>query len=284
MSNTCKDTQKFITAEASTKASFRTQGAIDKFLNILDVNLFRKLNTKWSNYAKETYNVDGRLFSEDGNKAIPNTQMFRKIDAAKGIFYQEDETVAQQEQEPVVPQKASPETIAKMKEIAVKMNVSLQNLADYAREAGLDIKDVNGVADLMRGVIAIAEGKEDQALTEEVVHIATAIIEQRNPALVTEMISKIDKFAIYKQTFEQYKNNPAYQLSNGKPNVRKIKKEAVDKLITAAIVNQNTGDEFFPELALDENQSLIRKWWNSVLNWIRGAYKNTGLDASIQSR
>lgn len=278
MSNTCKDTQKFITAEASTKASFRTQGAIDKFLNILDVNLFRKLNTKWSNYAKETYNVDGRLFSEDGNKAIPNTQMFRKIDAAKGLFYQEDETVAQQEQEPVVPQKASPETIAKMKEIAVKMNVSLQNLADYAREAGLDIKDVNGVADLMRGVIAIAEGKEDQTLTEEVVHIATAIIEQRNPALVTEMISKIDKFAIYKQTFEQYKNNPAYQLSNGKPDVRKIKKEAVDKLITAVIVNQNTGDEFFPELALDENQSLVRKWWNSVLNWIRGAYKDTGLD------
>lgn len=278
MSNTCKDTQKFRTSEASTKAAMRTKGAIDKFLNIVDLNLFRTLTTKWSNYAKETYNVDGRLFSEDGNKAIPNKQMFKKIDAAKGIFYQKDETISQEEKEPVAIQRASPEIIAKMKQIAVKMNVSLQNLADYAKDADLDTTDINGIADLMRGVIAIAEGKEDQALTEEVVHIATAIIEQRNPALITEMISKIDKFAIYKQTFEQYKNNPAYQLANGTPNIRKIKKEAVDKLITAAIVNQNIGDEFFPELALDENQSLIRKWWNSILNWIRGEYKNTGLD------
>lgn len=278
MSNTCKDTQKFITSEASTKASFRTQGAIDKFLNILDLNLFRKLNSKWSEYAKETYNVDGRLFSEDGNKAVPNTKMFRNIDAAKGLFYNQEETVAKEEQEPTVPQKASPETIAKMKEVAVKMNVSLQNLADYAKDAGLDTTDVNGVADLMRGVIAIAEGKEDVALTEEVVHIATAIIEQRNPDLVTEMISKIDKFAIYKQTFDQYKDNPAYQLANGKPNVRKIKKEAVDKLITAVIVNENIGDEIFPELASDGNQSLIRRWWNSILNWIRGSYKDTGLN------
>jgi len=278
MSNTCKDTQKFLTAEASTKASFRTQGAIDKFLNILDVNLFRKLNTKWSNYAKEQYDVNGRLFSEDGNKAIPNTQMFKKIDAAKGIFYQEDEASNRQEQEPITQQKASPELITKVKEIAEKMNVSIQNLADYAKDAGLETTSVNGVADLMRGVIAIAEGKEGEALTEEVVHIATAIIEQKNPALVTEMISKIDKFAIYKRVFDQYKDNPAYQLPNGKPNIRKIKKEAVDKLITEAIVNQSNGNEFFPELALDENHSIIRRWWNSILNLIRDAYKNTGVN------
>ena len=57
------------------------------------------------------------------------------------------------------------------------------------------------------------------------------------PKLITELISKIDRFKIYKQTFEAYKDNKNYQLSNGKPDIRKIKKEAADKLITEIINN-----------------------------------------------
>ena len=40
----CKDKNKFVTAEASSKASLKSKGAIDEFLNIKDENLFRKLN------------------------------------------------------------------------------------------------------------------------------------------------------------------------------------------------------------------------------------------------
>jgi hypothetical protein len=32
------------------------------------------------------------------------------------------------------------------------------------------------------------------------VHIATGILEQTNPSVVTRLISQIDKFAIYKRT------------------------------------------------------------------------------------
>jgi hypothetical protein len=276
MSNTCKDKQKFKTSEAATKSAMRTKGAINEFLKILDLPLFRRLNSQYSNYASEKYNIKERLFFEDGDRAVPNRGAFKQIDNIKGIHYQISEDTIQSEEEVIQP-KATPEVIANMKKIAEKMNVSLQDLATYAKETGLDTKDVNGVADLMRGVIAIAEGKEEFTLTEEVVHIATAIIEQKNPKLVTEMVSKIANFTIYQRTFNEYKNNPAYQLSDGKPDIRKIKKEAVDKLITEVIVNQGEGSEYFPELASDENQSLIRKWWNAILDFFKGEYNNAGI-------
>lgn len=174
---------------------------------------------------------------------------------------------------------ASPETIGKVKKLLEKMGVSIKDLATYVKEAGLtNVKGVNGVADLTRRIIAIAEGKEDVALTEEMVHIATAILEQKNPQLVTQMISKIDRFAIYKRTLDEYKNNPAYQLPNGKPNIRKIKKEAVDKLISELIVLNNEGNTQFPELLEEENRSVVRNWWQKILDWFRGMYKAANID------
>jgi len=173
---------------------------------------------------------------------------------------------------------ASPETIKKVKQILEKMGVSIQDLSDYAKSTGLDSKGVNAVADIVNRIIAVAEGKEDVALTEEMVHIATAVLEQKNPNLVTEMISKIDRFAIYKRTFDEYKNNPAYQLANGKPNIRKIKKEAVDKLIAELIVYNSEGTTEFPELLDEVNRSTVRSWWQKILDWFRGMYQASNID------
>ena len=79
----CNDKKKFKTAEASTKASLRTKGAIDKFLNILDYNLFNNLNNKWTDNARQRFNISGKLFYEENNKALPNKEAFRKIDNSK---------------------------------------------------------------------------------------------------------------------------------------------------------------------------------------------------------
>lgn len=188
----------------------------------------------------------------------------------RGEFFQLEETVP-------LPA-ASEETLKKVKEVAKKMGIDIQDLATYARRTGLDITSVNGVTDLVRGVIAIANGKEDVALTEEMVHIATAILEQTNPALVTEMISKIDRFEIYKKTLKQYKDRKEYQLPDGKPNIRKIKKEAVDKLITELIVNGSEGSLEFPELSNEANRSFIRNLWQKVLDFIKGTYRAANID------
>ena len=90
----CNDKKKFKTAEASSKASLRTKGAIDKFLNILDVNMFNKLNKKWTTDAVERFDITGKLFYNDNDKAVANKVAFKKIDNAKGINYQKNQTVS----------------------------------------------------------------------------------------------------------------------------------------------------------------------------------------------
>lgn len=178
--------------------------------------------------------------------------------------------------ENVIVPEASPELLERVKKVIDQMGVSVTDLATYAKESGLDTKDVNGLADLTRGIIAIAEGKEGVALTEEMVHVATAILEQTNPRIVTEMISKIGGFKIYNQTYEAYKDK--YVLPNGKPDIRRIKKEAVDKLITEVIVNGGENIENYPELQNEETVSLIRSFWNAILDFFRAANRKVNID------
>lgn len=89
----------FTTNEASTKAWFRTNKIIDKNLNIIEgqLNAFRVQNTKFSKDAFNKYSNNGikptdRMFLEEGGgkKAVPNIDMFRRIDAAQGKFYPEN--------------------------------------------------------------------------------------------------------------------------------------------------------------------------------------------------
>ena len=175
--------------------------------------------------------------------------------------------------------KASPETIEKVKEAAKKMGISFTDLATYLKgNPDMTSTSVNALADLTQGVIAISQGKEDVALTEEMVHVATAILEQTNPALVKEMITKITKFKIYQTTLAAYRDNPAYQLENGKPDIRKIKKESVDKLITELIIEQNQGSTEYPELLEEVNRSMWRGFWQKVLNFFNINYKKANLD------
>jgi len=171
------------------------------------------------------------------------------------------------------PSIATEETIKLVKEVAKKMGIDIQELKGK--------EGVNATADLISGIIAIAEGKESEAITEETVHIATAILEQTNPKMVTEMIAKIDKFQIYKRVYNEYKDT--YTLPNGKPDIRKIKKEAVDRLIAEIIVNNNENLDQNPELREEINQSLVKGWWNSILQWIKSLYKKANIDIFKQA-
>jgi len=91
MAKNCRDTEKFTTAEASTKAWFRTNGLLDKFLRIPEGKLvkFREANAALSKKANNEMNIPGKIFTEieGGTRALPNIMMFHKIDAFKGKFY-----------------------------------------------------------------------------------------------------------------------------------------------------------------------------------------------------
>lgn len=179
---------------------------------------------------------------------------------------------------------ASKETVEQMKKVAEQMGVNLIALDEYIKgNPDVNVKGVNGLADLMKGIIAIAQGKEDVALTEEMVHIATSIIEQVNPQLVTNLISKISQYKIYNIVLEKYKTNKAYQLPNGKPNIRKIKKEAVDKLIAEMIINMSEGTTEFPELLEKESRNLVQQMWDAILSSIRALYRKSDIDLFQQT-
>jgi hypothetical protein len=180
--------------------------------------------------------------------------------------------------------KASDKTVEVMKNVAKQMDVDIQSLDEYAKgNPSIVTKGINGLADLVKGVVAIAQGMENYTLTEEIVHVATAIIEQTNPRLVTEMISKIGRFKIYDETLKAYKGKKAYQLSDGKPDIRKIKKEAVDKLIAELIINESEGSTQFPELLMESERSMIQKWWDTILDFIRGQYRKSNIDIFQQT-
>lgn len=91
MAKNCKDSENFTTAEASTKAWFRTNGLLDRFLKIPEGNLvkFREANASLSKKANDEMGIPGKIFTEieGGTRALPNTTMFHKIDAFKGKFY-----------------------------------------------------------------------------------------------------------------------------------------------------------------------------------------------------
>jgi hypothetical protein len=96
----------FRTSEASTKAWFRTRGLLDQYLNIPEgkLNDFRMANGKWSAEAENRYGIKGRLFTETngGKKAIPNTELFQKIDFIKmnGVEDPEIDTIYKEKLSP----------------------------------------------------------------------------------------------------------------------------------------------------------------------------------------
>ena len=103
----------------------------------------------------------------------------------------------------VVEDKSSKQSLDILKAAANEMGIDFVSLDQYAKaNPDIDVKGVNGLADLVKGVIATSQGVEDVVVTQEIIHVATAILEQTNPRLITELISKIDRFKIYKQVFD----------------------------------------------------------------------------------
>lgn len=174
---------------------------------------------------------------------------------------------------------ATAPTLEQVKLAAKKMGIRFNSLGEYAQEhPEVDVSGANAVADMLQGVVAVAEGKEDVALTEEVVHIATQIIEQTNPSVITSLISKISKYKIYKDVFNQYKNNKHYQTSDGKPDIRKIKKEALDKLLTEVIVKSDQDVQTFPELQYADTLNWFQRVWEDIKKAIRQLYQRSDVD------
>lgn len=164
------------------------------------------------------------------------------------------------------PSKAAPGTMKKVKEFLNRIGVDVQTVGKISFNG--TTLGVNGIADPLNGLIQVVQGKEDIALTEEAMHMAVELIEQKDPKLFKEMMDRIGRYNLADRVMTEYQNNPFYQTSDGRPDVRKIKKEAIGKLLAQTVIDKNQGASEKPELLVQS-----AGWWERIkdfLKWLFG--------------
>ena len=166
---------------------------------------------------------------------------------------------------------ASPKTVAAIKNFLKQIGVDIK--------AGKEIvvngvrMDANAVAMVTQKLIQVVEGAEAKALPEEAMHFAVEIIKQTNPKLYNQLLKEVGSYALTNQVFTDYKNNPLYQTKDGKPDVIKLKEEAIGKILAETVIRNNEGLTEKPELL-----AKAESWWQSIMNWFKNLIAKSGFD------
>lgn len=178
-----------------------------------------------------------------------------------------------------------PEVEVINKNVASSKTISM--IKDFLKRIGVDIKlvqdisingvkqDANGAALIMQKLIQVVEGKEDVALPEEAMHFAVEIIQQTNPKLFNSLLKEINGYRMLNEVFNTYGGDPNYQTKDGKPDVIKLKKEAIGKVLAEVIINKSEG---LSENA--ENLAKARTWWQTILDYLKGLFQKSGFDTA----
>ena len=209
----------------------------------------------------------------------PNTNLdsWKELVASKGedlAYYLWDKYDGNIPEDATVPTPDSP--VASPKTIAL--------IKDFIKRIGVDIKvlkqiEVNGVkyddkgaALVMQKLIQVVEGKEAEALPEEAMHFAVSIIKQTNPALYKKLLGEINNYRILKDVFATYSKDPKYQI-DGKPDVIKLKEEAIAKVLTQVVIDKNEGNtETLQKIA------NVESWWQQIIRAIKNLFAKSGFD------
>jgi hypothetical protein len=164
-------------------------------------------------------------------------------------------------------------------------NQTLAIIKDFLSRIGVDIKkmddivvdgvkmDANGAALIAQKLVLVTEGKENVALTEEAMHFAVEIIEQKDPKLFNELLKEINSYRLLTTIINDYGKLSMYQTSDGKPDIRKLKKEAIAKVLTEVIINKNEGITEKPQLL-----AKVETWWQKIINALKGLFSTSGFD------
>lgn len=198
---------------------------------------------------------------------------FRQLneeEKARGGYTEEDRGEFFQKEGTTVSSAASPKTITIVNDFLKRIGVNVQGVKEVVVN-GVNL-DANAVANLTQALVQVVDGKEAQSLPEEAMHFAVAIIKQTNPALYKSLLSEINSYNILKDVFAEYSQDPNYQV-DGKPDVVKIKEEAIAKVLAEVIINNAEGVTEKPELL-----AKVESWWTKMLNFLKGLFTKSGFD------
>lgn len=130
---------------------------------------------------------------------------------------------------------------------------SLTRVNDFLNRVGVNVQEVNsivvngqkldaeGVALPLQSLILHTTGSDGGVLTEEAMHIGVELLSQKNKELYDKINKQIVDFPIYKETFREYSGIKEYQVEGtNRPDIQKIKTEAIGKLLTQVYTGQET--------------------------------------------
>lgn len=169
------------------------------------------------------------------------------------------------------PSKASPATIKKVQEFLSRIGVKseiVQNLVVNNEKIG-----VTGLANPIQGLIQVTQGNIDVALPEEAMHIAVALIEEKDPKLFKQMMGQVGNYNLFTQVVRDYKGFKEYQTSDGKPDIPKLKRETIGKILAQTIIDKNEG-------AIDNPAFLAqaKNWWDKIVDFLKALFNKAGFN------
>jgi hypothetical protein len=251
---------EFKSSFLSTKSFFVKRGAIDVYQNILDLNLFRKLNRLWSDKATEKYQTSETLFSEikkssaNGkvyHQASPNMDVFNAIDAKRNTKSGGEQLsllqVSSKEDNKI-------ETLEnKLLTFLSRIGVTVKSVAELkATDKDGNQLDAIAVARIFDKLIEVVEGKaKADTLSEEAAHFIVELLGDHS--LVQKMLREISDYDIYQEVLAEYSGIEGY-------DDLALRKEAIGKLIVKILVAKERGEEI-PQRAL--------AWWELLWNYIK---------------
>ena len=166
---------------------------------------------------------------------------------------------------------ASPKTIATIKTFLKAIGVNI-NTMDEIVVNGVK-QDAKGAALLMQKLIQVVNGEDAGALPEEAMHFAVEIIKQTNPKLYNQLLKEINNYQLYYQVLADYSTNPLYQTKDGKPNIQKLKDEAIAKVLAETVIKRSEGSTEKPE-----NLVKAQAWWKNMIDWFKSLIIKSGFD------
>ncbi len=181
----------------------------------------------------------------------------------RGEFYQVGDTVETS--------KASEQTISLIKDFLNRIGVKVEVLSKISVNGVT--QDINGIANIMQKLVQVTQDKMHVALPEEAMHFVVEILKEKNPKLYNKLLSEVNGYQLYNRVVAEYGKLKDYQTPEGKPDIKKLKDEAIAKILTEVIIKQN--ENFIDK---PENLAKAETWWQQIIEALKSIFSTSGFD------
>ena len=226
------------------------------------------------NILKKIYGKDGvvRIKDEYGNEWY-EVGIEQKRDSSHIYFQGKDDTGT------TISSKASKETVEKWNQWFKDNGVDYESVTGGLTDEQGNPIDASEKVDVVNKVVRVAEGHQETTIPEAGMHIIARIIKQKNATLWKEMMKGIGNFEMLSKVIERYKGFKTYQLPDGKPDIAKMKEEAIGKILAEYHI---LSEEGFTEKPQQLNQ--VRTWWQKIIDYLKDFFKGNPSGTAAKER